>query len=210
MNGLSYMRHLRFSCLALVLMTLLSGCYLPARFDMEIELDRRGYYKMIFAGYVVDVRLYSDLKSGKVSGPQEVDEVKKLQSDIERDPSTTEFSYIKKGYFRMGWQREGDLLRAKSVTFIRRNEHIFGIAYNKKTRIVNMLGRSLPKNQKQQLVDAGLNMTGELRVITDTKVISHNADAVKPFNARGPGTSVYIWKIPNIFRATPKMQITLR
>ena len=159
---------------------------------------------------MVDTRLYGALKDGKVQGAQEVDEVKKLKSDIERDPDASDFSYIKQGYFKMHWHREGDLLQAKSVTFLRRNEHIFGIAYNKETRIVNMLGRSLGKSQKDQIVQSGLNTSGELRVITDTKVISHNADEVKDFPARGPRTKVYIYRIPNIYRATPQMQISLR
>ncbi|MEQ8227629.1 MAG: hypothetical protein RIA64_06060 [Rhodospirillales bacterium] len=188
----------------------LTGCYLPARFDAEIELDRRGYYKMIFSGYMVDTRLYGKLKSGEVQGAQEVEEVKKLKADIERDPDAKEFGYIKQGYFKMQWQREGDLLQAKSVTFLRRNEHIFGIAYNKEKRIINMLGRSLPKSQKDRIVEQGLNMSGELRVITDTKVVSHNADEVKDFTSRGPRTKVYIYRIPNIYRATPQMQISLR
>ncbi|MEK9671484.1 MAG: hypothetical protein VW268_03145 [Rhodospirillaceae bacterium] len=203
-------RRIRLPLLALALMTVLSSCYLPARFDMEIEFDRRGYYKMIFAGYMVDMRLYNDLKSGKVKGPAEVEEVKKLQADIERDPSASDFSYIKQGYFRLKWQREGDLLKAKSVTFLRRNETFFALSFNKNTYAVNMVGRSLAESQKQRIVDAGLNMTGELRVITDTKVIGHNADQVKDFSARGLGAKVYVWRFPNIFRATPSMQITLR
>lgn len=203
-------RRLRLPCLALVLAVVLSGCYMPIRFDMEIELDRRGFYKMEFAGYMVDVRLFSGLKSGEISGAQEVDEVKKLESDLTRDPSVVEYSYLKQGRFRLNWKRQGDLLQAKTVTFLRRNEHFFGIAYNKKTRIVNILGRSLSSTQKQQLVESGLNMSGEFRVITDTKVVSHNADAVKKFPARGPNTSVYIWNFRNIFRATPNMQIIMR
>ncbi|PIW28612.1 MAG: hypothetical protein COW30_07145 [Rhodospirillales bacterium CG15_BIG_FIL_POST_REV_8_21_14_020_66_15] len=203
-------RRLRPLLILLVAAVALAGCYLPARFDAEIELDRRGYYKVIFAGYMVDTRLYKDLKEGKVQGAQEVEEVKKLKADIERDPDASDFGYIKQGYFKLKWQREGDLLKAKSVTFLRRNEHILGIAYNKETRLVNILGRSLPKSQKDQIVQAGMNTTGELRVITDTKVISHNADEVKDFPARGPRTKVYVFRIPNIYRATPQMQVSLR
>jgi hypothetical protein len=203
-------RRLRALLVLLIAAVALTGCYLPARFDAEIELDRRGYYKMIFSGYMVDTRLYGELKSGKVQGAAEVDEVKKLKADIERDPDASDFGYIKQGYFKMTWKREGDLLKAKSVTFLRRNEHIFGIAYNKETRIINMLGRSLSKKQKDQIVNQGLNTTGELRVITDTRVISHNANEVKDFPARGPRTKVYIYRIPNIYRATPQMQISLR
>lgn len=203
-------RRLRPLLILLVAAVALSGCYLPARFDAEIELDRRGYYKVFFSGYLVDTRLYTALKDGKIDGAQEVEEVKKLKADIERDSDASEFGYIKQGYFKMKWQREGDLLRAKSVTFLRRNEHIFGIAYNKETRIVNMLGRSLGKSQKDKIVQSGLNTSGELRVITDTKVISHNADEVKDFPARGPRTKIYIYRIPNIYRATPQMQISLR
>lgn len=215
MKDLTLGAHLMFRrlrplfCLIVTAVTL-SGCYLPARFDSEIELDRRGYYKVMFSGYVVDTRLYGELKNGKLSSAQEVEEVKKLKTDIERDPDASDFGYIKQGYFKMKWQREGDLLKAKSVTFLRRNEMIFTLAYNKETYLVNLLGRSLSTKQKDQIVQSGLNSSGELRVITDTRVISHNADEVKDFPARGPRTKVYIYRIPNIYRATPQMQISLR
>ena len=68
-------------CLIVTAVTL-SGCYLPARFDSEIELDRRGYYKVMFSGYVVDTRLYGELKNGKMSSAEEVEEVKKLKTAI--------------------------------------------------------------------------------------------------------------------------------
>lgn len=208
-------RRLRPLLVLLIAAVALTGCYLPARFDAEIELDRRGYYKLIFAGYMIDTRLYTGLKDGSIkrgiSGEgSEIEEVKKLETDITRDPNAFDFGYIKDGYFKLNWKREGDLLQAKSVTFLRRNEHILGIAYNKETRIVNILGRSLPKEQKDRLVQAGMNSSGELRIITDTRVISHNANEVKDFPARGPRTKVYIYRIPNIYRATPQMQISLR
>ena len=198
---------------ALVLLAVavgLSSCYLPARFDCEIELTREGYYKVFFSGYVVDARMYADLKHGKLTPAQEGKAVQQLQADITRDPSASDFGYIRDGYFRMKWHREGDLLKAKSVTFLRRNETFFTIDYNKDTHVVKIQGRSLSTEQKDRLVKEGLNMNGQFRVITDAKVIYNNADTTKDFPARGPRTKVYIWQIPNIYRATPKMQISLR
>lgn len=196
--------------LVVALLVGLTSCYLPIRFDGEITIDRRGYYSMIFDGYLVETRIYTALKDNKLTSAQEAEEVKKLKADIERDPSASDFSYVRKGYFKMHWKREGDLLQAKSVTFLRRNEYIFGLSYLKKTYTVGMQGRSLSKKQKDDIVKLGLNMTGQLRVITNGKVVGHNADSVKPAPVKGPDYSAYIWNINNIYAKTPSLTMSLR
>jgi hypothetical protein len=49
----------------------LSGCYIPIRFDAEIEIHRTGAYDMKFDGYLASVELYKGLKEGKISRAEE-------------------------------------------------------------------------------------------------------------------------------------------
>lgn len=200
---------LRASFLVLAVIGL-SSCYMPIRFDAEIDLSRRGYYEFFFDGYMAKVALYDGLRKGEISKEEEQKQAKQIETDFRRDTSTKEFKYFKKGHFKVNWHRKGDLTKAKTVTFVRRNEHMLSISYNSKSGRVSVAGRSIKRDTKRQLADIGLNMTGEIRVITDTAVISHNATAVKKLPKRGPGYRMYTWKIKNIFDRTPSLITTLR
>jgi len=188
----------------------LGSCYMPIRFDAEIELSRRGYYEFFFDGYMAKVALYDGLRKREISREEEEKQAKDIETDFLRDTSTKEFKYHKKGHFKVNWQRKGDLIKAKTVTFVRRNEHMLSISYNDKTGRVSISGRSIKRDTKRQLAEMGLNMTGEIRVITDTNVLTHNATSVKKLPKRGPGFKMYTWKIKNIFDRTPSLITTMR
>ncbi|MDA0998026.1 MAG: hypothetical protein O2944_07450, partial [Proteobacteria bacterium] len=88
----------------------LSACYMPIRFDAEIDINRAGYYSFIFDGYLAQVELYQDMKEGKVTADEERERVKVIKDDLERDPSTKQFEYFQKGHFKVHWERSGDLI----------------------------------------------------------------------------------------------------
>ena len=193
------------------LFVVLSGCYLPMRFDAEIEITRTGYFSFIFDGYLAKVQLFDGLRRNKISSTQEKVEIEKIRADFARDPNASEFSYLRKGYFRVHWERKGDIVKSKTVTFFRRNEHMLGISYNSKTGRVGISGRSIKRDTKNQLNEMGLGGTnGEIRVITDAPVLTHNATKVTKNRARGPGFKNYVWKINNIYAPTPSIIIALR
>lgn len=195
---------------ALPLLFLLSGCYMPIRFDAEIELTRAGYFSFIFDGYLAKVALYDGLRKGEITPAQEKKQVEDIATDFARDPSSSNFKYFKRGHFNIHWERKGDLLKARSVTFVRRNEHVLSINYNAKTGRISVAGRSLKRENKKRLADIGLDMTGEIRVITDLPVVTHNATTVKNYRKKGPNFKTYTWKLDNIFAPTPSIILALQ
>ncbi|MBO6520596.1 MAG: hypothetical protein JJ900_08375 [Rhodospirillales bacterium] len=201
-------RPLKALC-ALALILVLSSCYMPIRFDAEIDINRTGYYDFIFDGYLAKVQLYQDLKDGKIGRDEEAEQVKLIKEDFGRDPAASEFKYYEKGHFHIAYKRSGDLLKTKTMTFFRRNEYILGISYNKNTGQITMLGKSLKRDTKDRLRAAGLDTSGELRLFTDGRVVSHNATSVKPFNSKGPNYKMYTWKIPNLLAPTPVLKIQI-
>ena len=102
----------------------LGGCYLPVRYDAEIEITREAYYKMIFDGYLVKVPFYDDLRKGGMTPSEENEKIELYRSDLENDPAMSDVSYIRQGIYKVHWERDGDLTRDKFVTFIRRNENM--------------------------------------------------------------------------------------
>lgn len=198
----------RLACLCAVLA--LTGCYMPIRFDAEIDINRAAYYQFYFDGYLAKVELFQDLQEKKITRDEELAQVAQIKADFERDTATEAFQYYEKGHFRVKYTRSGDLLKTKTFTFFRRNEYILGLSYNKETGQVAMLGKSIDRDIKDRLRAAGLDTAGELRVFTNARVVSHNATSVKPFPSKGPDYKLYTWKIANLLAPTPSLKIQLR
>ncbi len=174
--------------ISLFLAAVLSACYMPIRFDAEIEITRGGYYDFKFDGYLAKVELYQGLKEGKIGPEEEKKQIEVIKTDFSRDSGFKDFEYIKLGHFKIYWERSGDLVKAKSVTFINSTEYILGLRYNSKTRHISMSGKSLKIGAKQRLDKMGLGWRGQIRIFTDAKVITHNATLVKK-NKRKAGSS---------------------
>jgi len=188
----------------------LSGCYIPIRFDAEIEIHCTGAYDFKFDGYMASVELYKGLKEGKIDAATEREKSEIIKTDFKRDPSVKEFKYFKQGHFKVNWHRNGDLIRSKSVSFFNStSEYIIGMRYNKKTRRSTMSTKSVAKLAKKKLLDIGLNWTGKVRVFTDAKVVSHNPTTVKKNKRLGGRFMTYTWDIKNIFTPTTEMIIQI-
>jgi hypothetical protein len=202
-----FLRFLKIPVVVVLFASVLSACYMPTRFDAEINITRTGYYDVIFDGYMASVELFRGLEEGEISKEEEEEKVEKIRADLARDPAASEFKYFKKGHFKLHWAKSGDILRAKSVTFLRRNESFLSIQYNRRTGLITVLGANLSKTNAQKLNEMGLAMTGEIRVMTDAKVISSNATKEKKGKGRD---KTFIWKINNIFAPMPKLVLSLR
>lgn len=191
---------------ALFLSVVLSGCYLPIRYDAEITLYRTGHYEFIFDGYLARVELFQGLKEGKIDAAEEKIQIELIRRDMARDKGVKEFKYIKMGHFKVNWAYKGDLLKVKSVSFFNpSSEYMLGIRYNSKTRLTTMAGKSLALSTKKELDKLGLTSTGQIRVYTDAKVISHNANKVQKNKRLGGRFMTYTWNIKNLFAPTPKL-----
>ncbi len=194
--------------LTVFLAAVLGGCYLPIRFDAEIEIHRTGHYDFKFDGYLARVELFQGLKEGKIGPEKEKKMIEQITTDFGRDPSVKEFKYLKMGHFKVNWHRTGDLIKTKSVSFFNStSEYLLGIRYNYKTRRITMSGTSIKRAAKKELDEMGLGSQGQIRVFTDAKVISHNATKVEKNNRLGGRFKSYIWDIKNIYAPTPSLVI---
>ncbi|MFC1673282.1 hypothetical protein ACFL12_03920 [Pseudomonadota bacterium] len=183
----------------------LAGCYTPMRFDAEVEIDRAGYYSLKFDGYLAETNLYTKMQKGEISSGSEEEQrrVTIIERDFTRDSNTKEFQYFRDGVFRVLWERSGDMVEAKTMTFIRRNELILQLKYVDNSGYIVLEGRSLTKDNRQRLAEAGLNMTGEIRVKTDMPVKSHNATYEKK-DPRDKRFTWLVWEVENVFSPRPR------
>ena len=159
---------------------------------------------------MASVDLYKGLKEGTISPQEEKKKIEIIRVDFTRDSSVKEFKYFKLGHFKVNWHRNGDLIRVKSVSFFNStSQYIIGMRYNKKTRKITISTKSVAKSAKKKLYELGLDWSGQLRVFTDAKVLSHNATTVKKNKRLGGRFMTYTWDIKNIFTPTSKMVIQL-
>lgn len=193
--------------LAAFLITGLSGCYVPVSFYTEVEISRTGYYEMKYDGYLAWAPLYKKLRNGTLSPAEEREKVVQITTDLERDTAMREVRYMRRGRFKVDWRMSGDLFRAKMVTFVRQSDKIMTLKFIKDTGEVIFEGTSATRARARQLVDAGLNVAGDLRVKTDARVVSHNATSVTRNGARG---QIYAWKIKSVFDPPPRLVIATR
>jgi len=201
---LNKLKHLAF--LGVVLISL-SSCYIPASFDAEIDISRTGFYKVSFEGYMVENNLFTKVVKEKISPKEEAERVERLKRDLTRDSATKLFEYFKKGHFRIKWEKEGDILKTKTLTFLRRNENILSISYIKTKALVSIYGTPISKINAQRMVDMGLGLQGSLKVTTDAKVLSHNANKVRDGEGR---KKIYTWVIQSPFDPAPSLSFNLR
>lgn len=204
------MRFLKCSIVLLGLL-FLGSCYLPVKFDAEIELDKRGFYSMIFDGYLADIDLYNGLRTGKIFPLAEGEEADKVLRDFKRDSAVKTVKYMKNGIFHVNWEKKGDLLHPKQrmVTFFRRNEAMISLSYVKKTGVIKLEGKAIAQHNKQRLLDVGLNIDGAIRFVTSLPVTSHNATKVYDSKLK-PGFKVYAWRLPHINAPTPRLEIKIQ
>ena len=193
---------------ALLLVTLmgLSGCYLPASFDAELELSRTGLYKMSFDGFIVSTGLYNDIRENKIDKAAAEEKVTVVLRDFKRDSSTKSVSHFGKGAFKVAWSKNGDIIRSRQVTFFRRNENMLSISYNKNTGRIALAGRYISKKNGDRIQAMGLDVKGVIRIKTDAKVLSHNAQ--KTF--KEGAVTVYFWELKSVYDKAPKMEVVLR
>jgi hypothetical protein len=175
---------------------IVANCYVPARFDAEIEISRTGNYTMTYEGYMAQVELFNDIRQKKVTPEEEKKRVETIKADFERDSATKEFSYFGQGHFKVKWVKTGDILASPMVTFFRRNENILSILYVKEKGQITIKSTPIGPDKAQQLIAMGLNMNGQLRVRTDARVVSHNATREEtPQNPKMRGEKLYVWDV---------------
>lgn len=180
-----------------------ASCYMPVRFDSEIIVDRQGYYDLKFDGYMADVTLFQGLVEGTISPEQEQEKIAVIERDFTRDSDTKAFEYYREGHFKVRWERAGDLIAAKTVTFLRRNELILQLKYVENSGYVVLEGKSLKKENRDRLQQLGLDMQGQIRLKTDMPIKDHNATSTKP-DPKDKRFTWLVWDIASIQSPRPR------
>ena len=143
-------------CVALLF---LAGCYLPLKFEADINIDEKGRYAVLYKGDIIAVTLLSKISNGKVEGASEIKKQAAIyRRDLMRDKGFKTVDHTKLARFKAVYEHQGDIHKAKSFDFVRSNARFFSI-----------------QRRKNGLIERGIDTRGVLRVWTKAKVLQHNA-----------------------------------
>lgn len=187
------MFHFKLAATAMALLVL-GSCYIPLRFDAEIAIVRDGTYTLTYNGTLTHAVLVPEFQSKPLTAAEAAERARGIQADLERDPAFKEVEFLGNGLFRIAYFTTGNIYETTSVTFVRTDSNILSISYVRETGQITVRGALIPEAQKNMVIDAGLNSVGEIRVITDARVLEHNATGVVPAEAGNE----YVWIVRDI------------
>jgi len=149
---------------------------------------------MTYDGVLTWVKLYMDLREGKLSGDAAQDRIEIIRRDLKRDTQFTNIRSLGNGQFDVKYRRTGSLSSGTGlITFVRRNARILEIDSRPNGKVT--VKASTPNIDKARyLAQAGLLVRGSLRVMTNLRLIgNHNATAV--YQDPNSDWTVYDWII---------------
>jgi hypothetical protein len=185
---------------AMVLLTALAACYLPNHFKSEIRLGRNGDFALSFYGEVTWAPLYREIIQGKLKPEEAAAKIEDIRTDLARDKNFSKIESLGQGRFKVVYERQGHLGDNDMVTFVRRNAIILMLV-SKPDGTIKISGNTLKPSDAQMATNAGIDIQGEFRVVTDGLVKENNATRITSFN----GYQVYIWTIENAFSPGPRL-----
>jgi hypothetical protein len=183
-------------------LVVLSGCYIPTRFTAQININGAGEWTMRYDGTLAYGALVPGLMPDRPTAEVLAQRVRNVTQDLSRDPGFRDVEYLGNGQYRVGFEKSGNIFRQTGITFVRTDSRVLQIQYVKSKDEITVRGNTIPTAQRQWVVDAGLDMQGDLRVVTELPVLDHNATATSP----GPGgTTVYLWQIRGVNAPAPRI-----
>ena len=180
----------------------LSACYIPTRFNAQITVNAAGDWTMVYTGILTYGPLAPGLMPDRPTAAALAERVRNVTADLQRDPGFRELEYLGNGAFQVDYEKSGNIYRQTGITFVRTDSRVLQIQYVKTKEEITVRGNTVPTAQRQWVLDAGLNMQGDLRVVTELPVVDHNATATQP----GPnGTTIYLWQIRGVDAPAPRL-----
>lgn len=210
----------------------LSGCYLPNKFTLTMQVAPDGRFSAAYDGTLTQLQFLQRIGSGELQGPQVDEYVTIYENDMRRSPSFKEVTYLGNAEYQVKYERQGSLTEDRQFSFPSRNGTIMGLRYwtaetaqdhlnrirqtnppafnaiaeagfLREPYIMEVFGDRLPAKIRQDLIANGFWIRGEIRIWTDARVAYSNADQV----VQG-SPSLYIWNIDDLNDNAPQMVMT--
>ena len=195
---------IRFLSLLAVLL-LASSCYVPAKFEADLNIDESGKFAFRYNGNLLAVTLLRKLSFGEVTKENLAENAAIYERDLARDSGFKKIKHLEGAMYGVEFDRQGDIVKERTFSFVRSNALFLGVK-RRKDGLIEVFGSRPPKNLVDALIDYGFDVRGVFRVWTNAKVVSHNAQ-----QSREEGSpKVYQWRIQSMRDTPPSLILELK
>ena len=186
----------------LMLLPLLSSCYVPDKFRSELRLSRYGDYALSFDGNLTYAPILFDYQKGTITADNEEERNNNIYNDLIRDKAIKSAKRVGKGTFAVKYERMGRLGLSQQSTILNRNARMLTLK-SEPNGMIFIRGASIRPVDAQNMAKYNIGLSGEFRVTTDANVLNHNANEVRAFGIY----KVYIWVLDGPLSPSPSMQV---
>ncbi len=192
---------LRRLVLVLCVPLILTSCYLPEAFNIDLSMERNGDYRLSYHGLLMQPTITQGLLDKSLDPAGEKEKVDKVLADLKRDSSVRQLTYGGQGVFNIVYERRGNIIREKSFVFVRRQSRILEMFFHKDRNTVEIRGGFVPDQYQNKLNALGYQMTGKIEFRTTAGIRSHNATEFKEID----GQNQLRWEIKSITDPVPNV-----
>ena len=189
----------------LAVLLLVGGCYLPMDFEADLNIDKSGKFAFRYKGDIIAVTLMRKISFGEVKGAEIAKQAEIYKRDLARDSGFKKIDYVRNARFRVEFDRQGDIRREKTFSFVRANALFLAVKLRQDGG-VEVYGDRPPQRLVDALIERGMDVRGVFRVWTNAKVVRHNAPRAREDGPR----PVYQWVVKSLRDPPPSLILQLQ
>ncbi|MEQ8441074.1 MAG: hypothetical protein RIM33_10685 [Alphaproteobacteria bacterium] len=207
----------------------LTGCYLPNKFELTMQIAADGRYATAYQGTLTQLQFLQRMGAGEITGSAVDEYVGIYENEMRRDSGFKEVTYLGNAEYQVDYERQGSLARERQYSFPTRRAVILGLrrwtpetaqeyiarfqqqghpalvsmaeaGFMREPHIMEVFGERLPARIREDLEANGFWVQGQIRIWTAARVGYHNAQQVMEGNP-----SLYIWDIDTLHDDPPHM-----
>lgn len=189
---------------ALILIVIVEGCWIPEKFTARIVVHEDGSYTYTYDGILTFALALAAAKEGKLT-PKDEAVLKKEEEAIRREPGFKKVSYSGNGRYDVFVERT--CKAGEPTFFVSRETMIFSIV-PKQDGTIEISSFKLTEKDLIQLRNIGATVNGYLKVSVDkgVEVVKHNVSSTPKFfglfgdyewHIKSPDAAPYIYVRPS-------------
>jgi hypothetical protein len=191
--------------LLLLLLPLLSSCYLPNAFEAEIKLMKDGTFTLSFQGELIYYPLVYEIVAKNLPIEMQTEKMAVTERDLRRDTNFQEVRSLGRGRFKVRYKHTEKIEGTFLYTFVRRNAEIMAVKLAP-TGLLTVGARTLKPDDVRSARQIGITINGTLKVVSDLPIAESNAMETKK---EGLATA-YLWRLTPETQKSPKIVFKYR
>jgi len=197
-TGITIAQSIRIG-IAAFLCLLLTGCYLPDRFKVELTLEANGDYLYTYSGELLSYNFLRKIGQGEATADDK-EQIDIYANDLKRDSSFKKVTYIGNARYRVVYEKESNILERRTFSFVSRRSPFLTLK-QREDGAIEITGNRPAKQYRDELIAKGFDTRGTILIRSKMRSIEDNADESR----LGGEYDLYAWVYETIEKEVPKL-----